>query len=80
MRTRLKTIDAKGIPPPISSRKKGTKYTNVGVPTELVDAVREVVYSPQSFYTSMADFIKEALREKLERIHSTKANTSHLLN
>jgi len=68
-----KLIDAKDVPPPVSSRKRGTKYTNVGVPTELVDAVREVVNAPKSFYTSMADFVKEALREKLERIHSTKA-------
>ena len=44
------------------------KYANVAVPTELLDTVRGVVEEQGSFYTSMADFVKEALREKLERL------------
>jgi Arc/MetJ-type ribon-helix-helix transcriptional regulator len=48
------------------------KYTNVALPTELVEAVRNEVNESHAFYTSMADFVKEALREKLERIAVSK--------
>lgn len=44
------------------------KYTNVALPTELVEAVRNEVNDPHAIYTSMADLVKEALREKLERL------------
>ncbi len=47
------------------------KYVNVHLPVEVVEAVREEIDNPSSYYTSMADFVKEALREKLERLRAT---------
>jgi Arc/MetJ-type ribon-helix-helix transcriptional regulator len=44
------------------------RYANVAIPAELLQDVREVVNDPHSHYSSLADLVKEALREKLERI------------
>jgi Arc/MetJ-type ribon-helix-helix transcriptional regulator len=38
---------------------------------EIVKAVQDEINHPDSYYTSMADFVKEALREKLERLRAT---------
>ena len=52
------------------------KYTNVALPTELVEAVRNEVNEPHTFYTSMADLVKEALREKLDHIALSRRKQS----
>jgi Arc/MetJ-type ribon-helix-helix transcriptional regulator len=56
------------------------KYTNVALPTSIVEAVRKKVNEPNSFYTSMADLVKEALREKLERLEPTSSRAKGLLH
>jgi Arc/MetJ-type ribon-helix-helix transcriptional regulator len=55
--------------------KKSNRYQSVDLPTELVDAVRRKVIEPASCYTSIADFVKSAVREKLERLSPMKRHT-----
>ena len=45
----------------------------MAIPTALVNDVRQVIEESDSFYTSMADLVKEALREKLERIRLSRS-------
>jgi Arc/MetJ-type ribon-helix-helix transcriptional regulator len=48
-------------------------YTNITVPKELANIIRTIVYGEQpSIYTSMADFVKEALREKIEKYETSR--------
>jgi hypothetical protein len=40
------------------------------LPTDLLKAAQRVVNAHGSLYTSVGDLLKEALREKLERLNS----------
>ena len=44
------------------------KWGGVSLPKELIKEVREVVEKRTRGYTSISEFIKEAVREKLDKI------------
>jgi len=44
-------------------------YTTVALPNVLLDQVDDIVKSNKYGYVSKPEFIKEAIREKLQRLH-----------
>lgn len=46
---------------------KKTGWSNVRVPTGLLEEVERAIKESDGAYTSKADFVKAAIREKLER-------------
>jgi hypothetical protein len=42
-------------------------YTSISVPTKLVALIRQIIQNPNLPYTTVSDFAKQALREKIER-------------
>jgi metal-responsive CopG/Arc/MetJ family transcriptional regulator len=44
------------------------KYTNVCIPDQLLAEVDTIVKSGKRGYSSRAEFVKEAIREKLDRM------------
>lgn len=50
----------------MASKKEG--YTNISLPNELVDEIREVVESRRLGYRSISEFVKEAVRFYLLQI------------
>jgi len=52
-------------------------YASITLPVEFVAAIRNKIHEPHSLYTSVSDFTKEAIREKLDRQQST-TNSQHL--
>ena len=51
----------------ICSMAKKTGWSNVRVPTGLLEEVERTVKESGGAFTSRADFVKAAIREKLER-------------
>jgi len=51
-------------------------YSNLSIPTELLNAIREAVEHNHSLYTSIDDFVKEALRMHLLHNASPKHSKS----
>ena len=54
--------------------KKDYGYVGFTLPKRVLEPVRKVVNSPDSRYTSITDFLKEAIREKIERIEMIEAS------
>jgi metal-responsive CopG/Arc/MetJ family transcriptional regulator len=53
------------------------KYKGVSLPKDMVEEVERIVKEhPELGYTSVADFIKEAVREKILKLKQTLATTS----
>lgn len=52
-------------------------HTNVSVPDALVDTIRAIIADPKTHYEGMGEFVREALREKLERIQLTRSKRPH---
>lgn len=50
----------------MASKKEG--YTNISLPNELADEIRRVVESRKLGYTSVSEFVKEAVRIHLLQI------------
>ena len=50
----------------MASKKEG--YTNISLPNELADEIRKVVESRKLGYTSVSEFVKEAVRIHLLQI------------
>ncbi len=51
---------------PIASRMAQDKYRSVRLPQELVDEVESIVRNGKRGYKSIAEYIKEAIREKMK--------------
>ncbi len=47
---------------------KKTGYTNISIPNELADEIRKVVESRKYGYSSISEFVKEAIRSHLLQI------------
>jgi len=47
-------------------------YAVLAIPKKMQEKIKGLVNSPDSLYTSVADFAKEAIREKLERLEGLK--------
>jgi len=47
---------------------KRDEYVGLSVPKKVLKPVREIVGSEDSMYTSITDFVKEAIREKIEKL------------
>ena len=45
-----------------------TKYTNVGLPNDLIKAIDEVIKKSGLGYKSRGEFVKEAVRRSLKEI------------
>ena len=45
-----------------------TKYTNVGLPDDLIKAIDEVIKKSKLGYRSRGEFVKEAVRASLRKI------------
>ena len=43
-------------------------YANIQIPKELADEIDDLVKSKYRGYTSRAEFVKEACREKLDKL------------
>jgi len=44
------------------------KYVSVSIPKSLIDKIDEVIESNEFGYSSRAEFMKEAVREKLKQL------------
>lgn len=44
-------------------------YSGVSIPDDLMEAVQKVIDSKEMGFTSKADFVKTAIREKLKAMH-----------
>ncbi len=47
--------------------KKKTKWVNVRVPEELIEEVDRYIQQSKGSFTSRADFVKNAIREKINK-------------
>lgn len=45
----------------------GSKYTTIALPSELIQKVDDAIKKKAQGYSSRVEFIKEAIRKKLER-------------
>jgi len=52
-------------------------FTNLPAPIEMVAVIREIVEAENPVYTSISDFVREALREKIERYELSTKNRKH---
>lgn len=48
-------------------------YVGFSVPKKVLKPVKEIVEAEDSMYTSVTDFVKEAIREKVEKIRQKEA-------
>lgn len=49
--------------------KKG--YYGLALPEQIVDEIRNEIQKEDSLYTNITDFVKQAVREKLEKLRQT---------
>lgn len=55
--------------PPVAMPEKG--YESVSLPEDLLESVRQLIRDhPELGYTSLAEFVKSAMRKQLERDHA----------
>ncbi|MCP8314467.1 MAG: hypothetical protein H3Z53_08885 [archaeon] len=47
-------------------------YQPLALPKKIVERIKLIVESEDSLYTNMTDFVKEAIREKIDRIEQSK--------
>jgi len=47
---------------------KKTGYTNVSIPNELADEIKKIVQSRKYGYSSISEFVKEAVRMHLLQV------------
>jgi metal-responsive CopG/Arc/MetJ family transcriptional regulator len=53
------------------------RYKGVSLPKDMIEEVERIVKEyPELGYTSVADFVKEAVREKILKLKQTLATTS----
>jgi Arc/MetJ-type ribon-helix-helix transcriptional regulator len=50
----------------MASRKTG--YTNISIPNELADEIKKIVQSRKYGYSSISEFVKEAVRMHLLQV------------
>ena len=48
-------------------------YAVLAIPKRMQERIKGIVEAEGSLYTSVADFAKEAIREKIERLDELKA-------
>ncbi|MFQ5951732.1 MAG: ribbon-helix-helix domain-containing protein [Candidatus Geothermarchaeales archaeon] len=53
---------------PISSRMPRKGYSAVSLPEDLLERVRQVIESERGGYSSIAEFVKEAIRLRLKEL------------
>ena len=53
----------------------GKKFETVSMPVELLEEIERVVEERKNGYTSIAEFVRDAVREKLQEIQ----RTNHLM-
>ena len=52
------------------------KYKGVSLPKEMVEEIEKIIRdNPELGYTSIADFVKEAVRDKLLKLKQNLATT-----
>jgi hypothetical protein len=49
-----------------------TKYHTVGIPSQLVELIREELGKPDSVYTSIAEFVQCGTRDLLKTVHEER--------
>ena len=53
------------------------KWRTVQIPTSLYEQIFEVVSNPRTGYTGVSDFVREAIRKRLEDFN-TKSDDKHI--
>jgi Arc/MetJ-type ribon-helix-helix transcriptional regulator len=53
--------------------KQSDKYRSVRLPEELIEKVEDIIKKGDLGYKSKSEFIKEAIREKLEKIREQQS-------
>ena len=48
-------------------------YTNVGLPQDLIDQIDKIVKTSKMGYKSRGEFVKEAVRKRIEEIYKNKS-------
>lgn len=52
--------------------KKMAKYTNIGLPEDLIEKIDEVIKNSKLGYKSRGEFVKEAVRRSLKELECFK--------